>query len=437
MVNEDKKQAIVDKLSYIITHSSTAAVSEAAQSRYYIFGLDNGSNIFLIGAAAKEYEAICGMLKSEKGWRDKFSDDYLEKTSRQIVCNVCKDGNTDKAHQYLDTIIAELNSYAEEHTVYLSIDGIVMKVDELMLGNLKLRNMSGRLLADFSQQVEAGTTQRSADREEKENGDLLKFWHEDVLPILRNKTLAIYTVQAEPTKAQQRAEEAWYQVVRILRYFIFLAYQKRWHIGIGLRGDISYGVGQAVIISSSYEGLYAHDTLKGPRSFIIDQEIMDAMERTGVFTLAEMLEPENTTAFSETLLTGVRWVANALIQDEPANEFLSLVSCLETFLTRDKTDIGSIKNAVAGGVGWVLGRDQDDRIRLHREMKPIYDQRSTVSHGGDQKEIVKLLPKLRDITGAFILAMVERRDEFKGSGKKGLHDWIDEGPMRSVITNQQ
>jgi hypothetical protein len=143
-----------------------------------------------------------------------------------------------------------------------------------------------------------------------------------------------------------------------------------------------------------------------------------------------MIDPHKKTAFSDTLLTGVHWVANALVQDEPANEFLSLVSCLETFLTREKADIGSIKNAIAGGVGWVLGRNQEDRLQLHREMKSIYDKRSTVSHGGEQKEIINLLPRLRDIVGAFIERMVQRREEFKDKGKKALHEWIDEGPMR-------
>src|SRR5205809_537597 len=86
--------------------------------------------------------------------------------------------------------------------------------------------------------------------------------------------------------------------------------------------------------------------------------------------------------------------------------------------------------AIAGGVGWVLGHNPEERLNLQREMKSIYDKRSTISHGGEQKEIANLLPRLRFIVGAFILTMVQRREEFKDGGKKALHDWIDEGPMR-------
>jgi hypothetical protein len=32
---------------------------------------------------------------------------------------------------------------------------------------------------------------------------------------------------------------------------------------------------------------------------------------------------------------------------------------------------------------------------------------------------------------AFILQMVYRRDEFRTSGRQGLFDWIDQGPLRS------
>lgn len=434
-MNESKKQAIVGKLAYIITHTSDLASFSTAPPPTYGMGIGS-STIRLIGDAAKQYEAVCGMLQNEAAWRDKFSKKYIEEIVNQLLSNVHRDGNADKAHEYLDAVIADLNNYTLEHTVYLPVDGVVMMVHELKLGKLTLKNMSGEPLHNYEQQVETGIMQRSS-YPYHGNEQFFKAWHKDVLPILSNKAVAIYTAIAEPTKAQERAEEEWYQIAHILRYLIFLAYQKNWHIGIGLRGDVRYGVGEAVVMPSTYEAFYRHQALKSPHPFTINQEIVDVMEQAGVFVLADMLDPLHATAFSNTLLTGIRWVANALTQDEPANEFLSLVSCLETFLTREKTDIGSIQNAVATGVGWVLGRSPEDRANLHREMKPIYGKRSTVSHGGDQQEIAKLLPRLREIVGAFILTMVRRREEFRNGGKKALHDWIDEGPMRPAVTDHQ
>ena len=432
-MNENKKQAIVDKLTYIITHTSDLASFSIALPPKY--GMGTGSSpIRLIGDAAKQYEAVCEMMQNEVVWRDKFSKRYTEEIVNQVLSNLHRDSNTDKASEYLDDVIANLDNYTLEHNVYLPVDGIAMLVDELKLGKLLLKNMSGETLIHFEQKVVAGIMQRSPQRG---NEQLLAAWRRDALSIIRNKAVAIYTTVAESTRIQERAEEEWYQVVHILRYFIFLAYQKNWHIGFGLRGDVRYGVGQAIVIPSTYETFSKHETLKSPQPFVITQEIVTAMKQLGVFALTDMLDPQYATAFSNTLLTGIRWVANALIQDEPANEFLSLVSCLETFLTREKTDIGSIKNAIAGGVSWVLGSSLEERLNLQREMKFIYDKRSMISHGGKQIEIAKLLPRLRFIVGAFILTMVLRREEFKNEGKKALHDWIDEGPLRPAVTNQQ
>jgi hypothetical protein len=351
-MNENKKQVIAGKLAYIITHTSDLASFSTAPPPKYGIGI--GSNaIRLIGDAARQYEAVCMMLQNEGAWRDKFSKKYINKIVNQLLGRVHKDGKADKAHEYLDTVIADFDNYTIEHTVYLPVDGIAMMVDELTLGKLSLMNMAGKPLHNYEQQVVTGIMQRPFPREGNEQ--FLAAWRKDVLPLLRNKVVAIYTSIAEPTRVQERAEEEWYQVVHILRYFIFLEYQKNWHMSIGLRGDVRYGVGQAIVIPSKYETFYKHETLKSPRPFVITQEVVDAMNQVGVFALADMLNPEKATTFSDTLFTGIRWVANALIQDEPANEFLSLVSCLETFLTREKTDLGSIKNAIAGGIGWVLG----------------------------------------------------------------------------------
>jgi Apea-like HEPN len=376
------------------------------------------------------------MFQGETEWRNKFSEDYIDKHAKQLLNSVLKDGNADKAHEYLATIIADLDAYAAVHTLYLPVDGIEMHIDILKLGEITLINMRGKQLEVFEKDFESRIMQHLTTQEGKEQS--LKFWREQALPLLRNKTVAVYTVTAEPTRAKELAEEEWYQIALILRYFIFQAYQKRMHISIGLRGDVRYGVGEAVIVELPYETCQTSRTSKSPRPLEINQEIKDAMENEGVFALVDMLDMRNKTDFSDALLTGVYWVANALIQDDPANEYLSLVSCLETFLTPGRKDIGTIRNAVAVGVSWVLGHNAEDRLSLYQEVGTLYNKRSEITHGGEQREIAKLLPKLRDIVGAFMHEMVKRREEFKKGGKHALHRWIDEGPMRMAqISNQE
>jgi hypothetical protein len=123
-MNKNKKQAIVDKLAYIITHTSDLASYSTAPPPTYGLGIGSGT-IRLIGDAAKQYEAVCGLLQNEGAWRDKFSKKYIKGIVNQLLGRVHKDGNVGKAHEYLATLIADLDNYMLEHTVYLPIDGIV------------------------------------------------------------------------------------------------------------------------------------------------------------------------------------------------------------------------------------------------------------------------------------------------------------------------
>jgi hypothetical protein len=309
-----------------------------------------------------------------------------------------------------------------------------MLIDRVDLGKITLTNMQGKQFEDYVKQAEIQIMQCTPNQDDNEQH--LNNWRRMALPLLKDRAVAIYTTVAESTRAQELAEEEFSRVLDILRYFLFLAFQKRMEFDIGLRGNIHRGIGEAVIISADYRVFHSPRIFKGPRQFEITQEIVDAMQKVGVQALAEMLHPNKKTNFSDTLFTGVHWVANAQTQTDPANEFLSLVSCLETFLTPSKTDLGTIRNAVASGVGWVLGRNLQDRLNLHKEVNTLYDKRSTISHGGKQEDLSPHLPRLRDIVGAFIHKMVERRDEFAARGKEALREWIEQGPMRPDPSTQ-
>ncbi len=426
-MHQNKKKALADKLNFVITHNTDPALFLEAPGHKKAFTTEGGV-ICIVEDAYTEFNKINKMLESEPGWREKFSNDYLEKEIQKILGRILKDSNTDKADVYLDDLITQCENYNVEYTVYLPVDGVNMLVDRVDLGKITLTNMRGKQFEDYIKQAEAQIMNCTPNQEDNQRH--LHIWQRDVLPLLKDRVVAIYTTVAEPTRAQERAEEEFSRVLDILRYFLFSAFQKSMEFDIGLNGNVHHGIGTAAIISADYQVFHTPRIFKGPRPFEITQEIVDAMQRVGVQALAEMLHPDNKTDFSETLFAGIHWVANAHTQADPANEFLSLASCLETFLTRSKTDIGSITNAVAGGVGWVLGHNYQDRLNLHKEVKNFYEKRSTISHGGKQEDLSSHLPRLRDIVGAFILEMVRRRDDFAVGGKQALHDWIDQGPMR-------
>ena len=150
--------------------------------------------------------------------------------------------------------------------------------------------------------------------------------------------MATYSTIAEPLRAQELAEQECAGVIDILRYFIFASKKNR-SINIGLSGEFGYDLSEVVIASSTYK-FDVRSGVRGPDLFDITEHTLLEMQEAGIYDLIDMYSEEKKTDFSDTLLTGIHWAANAFIQVEPANEFLSLVSCLETFLTRDIGDAG-------------------------------------------------------------------------------------------------
>jgi len=383
-----------------------------------------GSWVCLTGEAYDKYYSVCDIFANEVSWKDKLSREYIVTGVNTLLTSIIKDGIYDNISVHLDAFVTQCENAAEEYVVYLPLDNIEITSNHLDFGKFTLVNMRSNQLEEQIRRFSAAIS----DKEGLEQ--LLSHWQRDALPVLSNKVVAVYTISAESRLSKELAEAEWYRFSDILRYFIFVFYKKMYYIDMGLHGDVRYGIGEAVLIPSTYDTFQITKSLKSPQALLIGPQIEDAMRQLGVFALADMLNPEQKTAFSDTLFTGIHWVANALIQSEPANEYLSLVSCLETFLTRERGDVGSIGNAIATGVAWILGRNSSDRITIHKEVKKIYDKRSTISHGGHQEDIATYLPRLREIVGAVILQMVQRRDEFCDSGKQGLSDWIDQGPLR-------
>jgi hypothetical protein len=123
--------------------------------------------------------------------------------------------------------------------------------------------------------------------------------------------------------------------------------------------------------------------------------------------LSEMLkkDTQHQTDYERTVLRAVHWFAAAQIQVERENEFLNLVTCLETFLTpRDGNPIGT---AIAEGVALLLENGLAKRKQTKRRVQELYRLRSGVSHGGAKAVSDTDLAELRDIAERLVRKMIE------------------------------
>ncbi len=179
-------------------------------------------------------------------------------------------------------------------------------------------------------------------------------------------------------------------------------------MNVGIKGDFGEHEYLALILPLSDERSMALSSVRDRPvlPFHVYKETIEKLHECGAMDVAAILAKQESalTDFERTLLRGIHWFGNALCQKEPENELLSLVSCLETFLTPD--DSNPIGTAIAEGVALLLGTTLEERRKLKKKVKELYAKRSGVSHGGKKAVLEFELSELRELTKRLIQQMI-------------------------------
>jgi hypothetical protein len=84
--------------------------------------------------------------------------------------------------------------------------------------------------------------------------------------------------------------------------------------------------------------------------------------------------------------------------------FLSLMICMEIFF--NPVDQRELKNRISKGAAILIGKDRDDSINIYKDIKKLYDKRSSLVHSG--KSITRVdLQKLRQYVRKSIKKILE------------------------------
>ncbi len=366
-----------------------------------------------------KYETLRRQLLEKENWGEKFTEEYIDKALKRFFGQLKEEGNNRNALTYFTELVDEVESYTQEHIVYVPLSGIQMEVDYFPIGNVKLIKMTDERFKDLAKKIEVTLT--TPERTQEQIQQLVQLWLKD----LKESVCAEYRCIAEPDRAAERAEEECQRIFDLFRYSIHMMGQDHYRVAVGRRGEVNRFVRSTPIISSDGQHFVISSRTVGPLAlFRVALDTIERMERFGVFKVAEILKQEiDERSFGETLLRGIRWFSNAQIQVVKENQYLNLTSCLETFLTPgDPND--KISNTIAEGVAFVLGNGQKERRQLKKKIKDLYDKRSRVSHGGHSAIPTSDLEALRRITGDFLSQMIQRMDEFRT--RNDLDEWIED-----------
>ncbi len=369
------------------------------------------------------FDSLVEELYSRNSWERKFSKRYIRGELQRIIAENRKSGDIREISTLFHELVTEIESFDTEQVVYIPLIGIQLEVDEVVIGPVVLRKISADRIEEMTDRCEkivAGTTS-NAKIKKKANAE-----NRETLESLRGKVCAESRIVAEPTRAREKAGEATHQVLDLLRYSIPPIYRKDFNVAVGIEGEApSRTILTTPVISAKGERYSIAQTVAGPVCpFKVDTENLSKMKRIGVFKASRILKkPQETrTEFEAAILRGIHWFADAQIQADRDNAFLSLMICLETFLTPLEKE--PVTAAIAEGVALILGENLQQRKGWKGEVKSHYGKRCRISHGGKSSVSKNDLAALTETVGRLLMWTLDNSDKFDSI--RSLQDWLED-----------
>lgn len=449
-MDQRTKDLLVKKIAHVIYSSELADFSKINLSTInenVKFFTSNDLTFALVGSPTTKFEEVIEGLLEYNNWGDKFSEKYVENAIRNLIDNVLKEGDKksvqDRVATLFDQLIDDFNKYSTEHVVYIPLEGIDMREgewpnDELFIGNIVLRKMTEARIEEFMNAFES-IMSRSKNSPGTIKG-MLKTARE------RLDKWRVYTefrVVAEETRAYERSADLSRRVIDLIRYSTPFLCNEGLRIaqGVGLLGEVlTFSPETALIFPSNMEKFQIKGTAKGPLGkFELTTKNLEAMKEIGVSSIATLLNKEDLNSLGESLIRGVHWVANSLVQLEKENELLNLITCLESLIPLDNRNI---KNTIAEGVAIIIAAPQGvkprtmrnkgaldefegEKMKLEDFIKSMYTKRGTIAHGGHVKVLKWELEKLRRIALTLVICMTKQMDDQKFQDRNSLSIWIE------------
>lgn len=416
-MHEKKRESVLNKLREIVENASGIS-AEYDYTNWRSFER-NGVVFDLAGGILNKYNDILkDILKKEK-WDRKFSEKYVDTVLRNLLLDIVE-FSVDVARENFISACLKAESYSVEQTIYVPLDGIVMyEVDELSLGKIQLKKITEVVLDEV---LEATRTILRATRNSPEEQEtFIRENEENLSEIFLDRICAVCRVVAEPHKAKELAQQETQIALDLLRYSIPALYRRQDIVRIGFLSQVPSSFQPTLVLSCT--GYVLHRD-RPTLPYELSPVNLETLRRIGVFQFSELLESpyEELNDFERTLLKGVHWFARSQTQIETENEFLNLVTCLETFFTREKGE--PISNSIAEGIAFVLSEDLTKRKHLKKRVKELHNLRSEVSHGGHSNIFDVDVQELKMLSMKILREMLAKKSMF--TKRTDLINWLED-----------
>jgi len=418
-MNTQKQKVLAQSLTQVAKHAQASIEQNDLRTAQIVA---EGITFWLQGESVDEYEKIVETLLTNSTWSAKFSESYIDGHIRVLLATLVKEQSGARAPSLLASLVTELDTYDEEHVVYVPVVNVLMQDDTLLIGNVVLHKTTDAAIEDMAHKVEA-ILAANLDTTPEEKVATMQTVRQMTFDPLKGAVLAEYTTIAEPNRAKERAVEETRRVLDLFYYAIPVLYPDAWNVTIGLMGDVFPSQRVTPVFSKHNDSFSLQLERTGPLVALhLNPEHIQRMTAIGVFTMSAVLQKPDPTDFEMVLLRAIHWIANAHQQIEKENELLNLMTCLEAFLT--PRDGSPIRTAIADGVAIILGSNLESRKAIKKSLLAIYGKRSRTSHGGKEAVLAADIAYLRTVALHLTATMIKRKDEFPL--QQALFDWIED-----------
>ncbi len=328
-----------------------------------------------------------GLKKNHTFPNEAFSDEYMNESIDQLISEILKLGIDEVELNPL--MVDILEKPFQEIIVCLFLEGIELDNEHptIELGNIVLKKMT------------------------KEIAENLYEPDKRILFSTRDNIGQIYSefkTFSEPKWAIEEAERETSKVLDLIGYAIPFIYSNAHKISVGFEGQVlTNSPGSIICYNPEYGVRYWADNLKHNQSnFQINKHNLKIMEDNGIFKLTDILKkPKNQkTQFEHTILLSIHWFRISQVQNDIKNEFLSLIICMEIFLTPHTLEI-PITKFISESIGMIL-RPPENRVPIMRKIKKFYGLRSDIVHGRSTKVDPEDINELRNTLKELIQRMI-------------------------------
>ncbi len=189
---------------------------------------------YLLDDAADSYQDLYRRFLGKSEWRAKFSEKYIADAIHTILSQIWDGEDPTNVPMLVEDLVRTLDSYNEEQAVYVPLVGVAMGIESVQFGRITIRLMTDEKVDELIREHEAKIRASSLDQETQERS--LQRATQALYEPLRKKVVAEYRVVAEPTRAQERAEDEVHRVLDLLRYAIPHIFKKGVSIAVGMVG---------------------------------------------------------------------------------------------------------------------------------------------------------------------------------------------------------